>query len=80
MLSHGVRKKAWHTLSINHKREQFTLDDFMELAKLINCRKPEAIISEVKNVVSHWQDFAREARVDESLNRMIGSCIMIDVE
>ena len=52
----------------------------MELAKLINCRKPEAIISEVKNVVSHWQDFAREARVDESLNRMIGSCIMIDVE
>ena len=28
MLSHGVRKKAWHTLSINHKREQFTLDDF----------------------------------------------------
>ena len=80
MLSLGARKKAWHTLSINHKREQFVTDDFMEVAKLINCCKPEAVISEVKNVVSHWQDFAFEAHVDEPLNRMISDNIMVDVD
>lgn len=68
-----------HALSINHKREQFVTDDFMEVAKLINCRKPEAIISEIRDVVAHWQDFMHEACVSEILNNTIKESILIDV-
>lgn len=68
-----------HALSINHKREQFTTSDFMAVAKLINCRKPEAIISEIRDVVAHWQDFMHEACVSEILNNTIKESILIDV-
>ena len=68
-----------HALSINFKREQFTVADFMAVAKLINCRKPEEIISEVKNVVSHWQDFMHEACVSDILNDTIKEAILVDV-
>jgi serine/threonine-protein kinase HipA len=68
-----------HALSINFKREQFTVADFMAVAQLINCRKPEEIISEVKNVVSHWQDFMHEACVSDILNDTIKEAILVDV-
>ena len=68
-----------HALSMNFKRECFSFADFMAVAKLINCRKPETIISEVRNVVLHWADFADMAHVSEELNRSIQSSIMVDV-
>ena len=69
-----------HALSVNFKRERFAIADFMEVAKLINCRRPEAIIAEVRDVVSHWEDFAATAGVDDGLNKMICEGIMKDVE
>lgn len=68
-----------HALSINFKREQFNVADFMAVAKLINCRKPEEIISEIKNAVSHWQDFMHEACVSDVLNDTIKEAILIDI-
>ena len=68
-----------HALSINFKREHFTMDDFMSVAHLINCRKPETIIAKVKETVSHWSDFAAQAHVEDDLYRMIQESILIDV-
>lgn len=68
-----------HALSINGKREHFNTEDFMTIAGLINCRKPEAIIKEVQDTVYHWADFAAAARVSEELYNMIGENIMRDV-
>ena len=68
-----------HALSINGKREHFSTEDFMTVAGLINCRKPEAIIKEVQDTVSHWADFAALAGVSEELYNMIGENIMRDV-
>ena len=68
-----------HALSINGKREHFKTEDFMTVARLINCRKPEAIIKEVQDTVSHWADFAALAGVSEELYNMIGENIMRDV-
>lgn len=68
-----------HALSINGKREHFKTEDFMTVAGLINCRKPEAIIKEVQDTVSHWADFAAVAGVSEELYNMIGENIMRDV-
>lgn len=69
-----------HALSINFKREHFTKSDFMTIAKLINCRKPEAIISQIKNTISCWRDFALQAHVDENLSQTIQNSLLIDVE
>lgn len=68
-----------HALSINGKREHFTTHDFMTVAKLINCRKPETIIEEVRDAVSHWVDYAAAAHVSDELNSLIQQSIMIDV-
>lgn len=69
-----------HALSINNKRERFEMTDFMSVARLINCRKPDAIIAEVRDAVSHWGDFAAQARVDDELNMLISPELMVDVE
>ena len=68
-----------HALSINGKREHFSIDDFMTVARLINCRKPDTIINEVRDAVSHWADFAAVAGVSDELRRMIAEGIMVDV-
>lgn len=69
-----------HSLSINFKREHFTIADFMAVAKLINCRKPETLIQEVKQTVSNWQVFADNAHVDGELKQLIQQSILIDVD
>lgn len=37
-------------------------------------------VTEVRDVVSHWEDFAAMARVDDGLNKVICEEIMKDVE
>lgn len=68
-----------HALSINGKREHFSVEDFMVVARLINCRKPEMIISEVREGVARWAEFAATAGVSEEMERKIGENIMKDV-
>lgn len=68
-----------HALSINGKREHFNTEDFMTVAGLINCRKPEAIIKEVQDGVARWGEFAAVAGVSEEMKRKIGENIMRDV-
>lgn len=75
--NHWVSK---HALSINGKREHFTTEDFMRVAQLINCRKPETIIGEVRDAVSHWADFAAIAGVSEEMKRKIEEGILRDVD
>ena len=69
-----------HALSINGKREHFSVEDFMVVARLINCRKPEMIISEVREGVARWAEFAAAAGVREEMVRKIGESILIDVD
>lgn len=75
--NHWVSK---HALSINGKREHFSVEDFMVVARLINCRKPEMIISEVREGVARWAEFAAAAGVREEMVRKIGESILIDVD
>ena len=75
--NHWVSK---HALSINGKREHFTTEDFMRVAQLINCRKPETIIGEMRDAVSHWADFAAAAGVSEEMKRKIEEGILRDVD
>ncbi len=57
---------ARHQMSINGKRDNFTLDDFKACAKSASLKRGRdaKIIDEVKQAVSRWNDYADEAGVN----------------
>jgi serine/threonine-protein kinase HipA len=54
-----------HQMTLNGKRDGFTLDDFRACAEAVSMKRgrAEAIIEEVRRVVSRWPQFAEEAGV-----------------
>ena len=54
-----------HQMTLNNKRDDFTLDDFKACAKVVSMKRgrAEAIVKEVQKVVSRWQNYAEGVRV-----------------
>lgn len=54
-----------HQLSMNGKRDNFVMDDFLSVAKLISnfTKEAKTIIREVTSVVSQWDKYAQQAEV-----------------
>ncbi len=54
-----------HQMTVNGKRDDFTLDDFKACARSASMKRgrAEAIVEEVTAVVAHWRDYANEAGV-----------------
>ena len=65
-----------HNLSINGKRKNITIDDFLILAKQNSIKRPELIIDEVQSAVNNWLQFAAEYHVDDKLARAIDKTLM----
>ncbi len=61
------------TLSINGKRNNITQSDLMTIAKANNIKKGETIITEINNIVKHWEDFASSAKVRDNKIKEIKS-------
>jgi serine/threonine-protein kinase HipA len=62
---------AWtssHQMTLNGKRDDFTMDDFRACAKSASMKRgrAEAIVGEVQEVVSRWDAYAGEAGVPPS--------------
>ena len=55
-----------HQMTLNGKQEAFTMEDFRACARAASMKRgrAEAICAEVHEVVSHWPDYAEEARVE----------------
>lgn len=53
-----------HALSINGKRKNITLDDFLTIGKSMNIKNAKDIIMQVGETVSEWDKFAKQAGVD----------------
>jgi serine/threonine-protein kinase HipA len=49
-----------HQLSINGKREGFSMFDLLEVAKQMNIKKAKEIIEEIRIVISRWNQYASE--------------------
>ena len=67
---------AWtasHQMTMNGKRDDFTIDDFKACAKAASMKRgrAEGILNEVQETVSHWNDYAEEAAVPASLREQI---------
>ena len=54
-----------HQMTLNGKRDGFTLDDFKACAKVGSMKRgrAETIIEEVRKVIKRWPDYADEAQV-----------------
>ena len=67
-------KSFWvsqHALSINGKRKDFTVDDFLIVAKSMNIKKAKSIINKVRLNITKWEHFADKAGVDSAKKIMI---------
>lgn len=66
-----------HSLSINSKRRNITRQDLLDVAKKMNIKKANAIIDQVKDVVSRWTDFATKTNVGSDLKNEVGTNLLL---
>ncbi len=66
-----------HSLSINGKRQNITRDDLLEVARNMNIKKADAIISQVNAVISKWNDFAAQTNVKVDLKDSITKTLLL---
>ena len=67
---------AWtasHQMTLNGKREDFSMDDFNACARAASMKRGRAaaIIKEVQDVVSRWKDYAETAGVPDAWREKI---------
>ncbi len=64
---------ASHQMTLNGKRDDFTMDDFKACAKAASMKRgrAEAIVNEVREAVSRWKGYAEEAGVPVSVRDQI---------
>jgi serine/threonine-protein kinase HipA len=73
----GSEWVSQHALSINGKRKDITKTDLLEVAKQMNVKKADAIIKHIAEVVSHWNDYANEVKLDKKLKQAIQKTLLI---
>ena len=64
---------AQHQMSVNGKRDGFTIEDFRSCAKsaLMKRGRAETIVDEVRAAVARWPEYAGQAQVKEDWCRQI---------
>jgi len=64
---------ATHQMTMNGKRDGFTLEDFRACAKSASMKRgrAETIVEEVRAAVKRWPEYAEHARVEESTRTAI---------
>lgn len=72
--SHWVNSQS---LTVNGKREGIDTNDFLEVAKKMNIKKPEEKIAQVRSAVSRWIEFAEEVGVDPALRDGIKETLLV---
>jgi len=64
---------ASHQMTVNGKRDNFTMEDFKACAKIASMKRgrAETIVNEVLETVSRWRDYADQAGVSPSMRDQI---------
>jgi serine/threonine-protein kinase HipA len=66
-----------HSLSINGKRKDITRKDLLNIARQMNVKKAENIISQTAEVVAHWPVYADKVNVEQPLKEAIGKTLIV---
>jgi serine/threonine-protein kinase HipA len=77
-------KRRWtrrHQMSLNGKRDDFALEDFVRCAEVASMKRGRAatIVDEVTGVVAEWPRFAAEAAVADEETRRIARAHRLDL-
>jgi serine/threonine-protein kinase HipA len=69
-----------HQMTLNGKRDGFTLDDFRACAEAVSMKRgrAEAILEEVRRVVARWPLFAKEAGVSADWQDKIARTLRLE--
>lgn len=69
-----------HQMTLNGKRDSFTLEDFRTCAEAASMKRgqAESIIEEVRNVVSRWYEYAEDTKVSVVLRDKIAKTLRLD--
>lgn len=70
-----------HQMSVNGKRDDFTLEDFKATAETISMKRgrAEAILREVIDAVKRWRDFATDVDIEPGQIKAIARTHRIDL-
>ncbi len=68
---------SMQSLMVNGKRENISEEDFLEVAKKMNIKKPEEKIDKVKIAISRWEEFAIQVGVDVKLKEGIKETLLV---
>ncbi len=71
---------ATHQMSMNGKREGFTMEDFKQCAKLALMKRGQEklIVSEILDVVSNWRDYAKNVDLPKQTTDKIYHALRLD--
>jgi len=67
-------------MSVNGKREGFTLEDLRNVAKQIGRFNPESVIEQVSEAITLWPEYAAEAGVREEMISGITKTQLLDIK
>ena len=69
-----------HQMTMNGKRDNFTLEDFKACAKTASMKRgrAETIIKEVRSVIARWRDYAEEVGVDAEQRDKIQTALRVE--
>ncbi|GJM23213.1 MAG: toxin HipA [Planctomycetota bacterium] len=72
---------AQHQMSLNGKRDHFTLDDLRAVASTASMKRgrAEAIYEQVRDVVARWPDFAEQAGVLDDHTRQVAAALRLEL-
>jgi serine/threonine-protein kinase HipA len=75
----GGRWTSSHQMTLNGKRDNFTLVDFDACAKALSLKRgrAKAIIAEVRETVDHWRDYADEVGVNSAQRDAIQNALRL---
>ncbi len=62
-----------HQMSVNGKRDDFSLDDLIAVGRSISLNKAEDIINQVISAVENWPSYAKDAGVKKAIMLEISS-------
>jgi serine/threonine-protein kinase HipA len=65
-----------HALSINNKRRNIGKNDLLQVAKQMNVKKAEKVISEISGVIRNWESYAAKVNVEQPLKEAIAKTVL----
>ncbi|MDR0833755.1 MAG: type II toxin-antitoxin system HipA family toxin [Candidatus Symbiothrix sp.] len=66
-----------HQLSLNNKRDNFTQEDLLSVAKNMDIKNASAIVQQVTEVVAHWETYAQKADVKKEAIQQIKATLRL---